>query len=517
MSLTQVSFSMINGAPLNVQDFGAVGDGVTDDTAAFNAAIAYANSIGNTGRDNVVGATIYCPKRYKITSNLNAITVSGVTFVGASKDQSSILVANTVQNAVFTWGDATGAASVVGGGMRDIRVEYPAGPYDASCRVADLKLTSGITFNNIDVERIAGFLRLGTSTTTFAAVVAVNNLNGAVENVASKIFDLRYGAGLKVTNAQIYVRGVGVPTHPNTMTTAPNLTVFWGSTGYWDSCQVTNCLFERFDSLMRLAPGASAAYQNFWFVNVVADYCKSYGVYLEAGPVGSIISTISFDATSWVTTWEEAAFYMKRTNGYLDNCKIMADVQIAGSYAVYYDVNNATNNKFIGMTVNGCNQIGTAAACLNFVSSSTGFEVVNCTGNNDASFSWVRPSYGLYIGADCDRYLATNNAFYGASGGYEIIANTVSSRNRRVNGNINTASYAPPTPVNSAPPASTVALENLTPFNLDYSVYGGTVTSVAINGVAVNTSTPAYATLAPGDTITITYSVTPVFIRRTQA
>ena len=40
MALTKVTYSMINGAPANVLDFGAVGDGVTDDTAAFAAAIA---------------------------------------------------------------------------------------------------------------------------------------------------------------------------------------------------------------------------------------------------------------------------------------------------------------------------------------------------------------------------------------------------------------------------------------------------------------------------------------------
>lgn len=45
MSLTKASYSMIDGAPINVVDFGAVGDGVTDNTAAFNALCNYVNNV----------------------------------------------------------------------------------------------------------------------------------------------------------------------------------------------------------------------------------------------------------------------------------------------------------------------------------------------------------------------------------------------------------------------------------------------------------------------------------------
>ncbi|NBW16540.1 MAG: hypothetical protein EBR82_52040 [Caulobacteraceae bacterium] len=55
MSLTKVSYSMIKGAPINVLDFGAVGDGVTNDTAAIQAAVS-------------LGGTIYFPDgTYEIT------------------------------------------------------------------------------------------------------------------------------------------------------------------------------------------------------------------------------------------------------------------------------------------------------------------------------------------------------------------------------------------------------------------------------------------------------------------
>ena len=69
MSLTKVSFSMLNGAPVSPLDFGAVGDGTvagggTDDTAALQAFINYC-------RDNNVSG--YVPNNdysYRITSSL---------------------------------------------------------------------------------------------------------------------------------------------------------------------------------------------------------------------------------------------------------------------------------------------------------------------------------------------------------------------------------------------------------------------------------------------------------------
>lgn len=70
MALTKVSYSMITGAVANVMDFGAVGNGIANDTAAFQAAV---DSLTN-------GGTVFVPKGTYLLDSVNIphdpITVS---------------------------------------------------------------------------------------------------------------------------------------------------------------------------------------------------------------------------------------------------------------------------------------------------------------------------------------------------------------------------------------------------------------------------------------------------------
>lgn len=71
MSLTKVSYSMITGAPANILDYGAVGDGITNCSAAILAAL-----------QSGVQA-VYVPLgTFAMTSNISATIATDVTFYG---------------------------------------------------------------------------------------------------------------------------------------------------------------------------------------------------------------------------------------------------------------------------------------------------------------------------------------------------------------------------------------------------------------------------------------------------
>jgi hypothetical protein len=76
MSLTKVTYSMISGAVANVKDFGATGDGTTNDTVAIQAAI---DSLSATG-----GTVFFPTGEYRIARNIGTNDRWGVKVVNSN-------------------------------------------------------------------------------------------------------------------------------------------------------------------------------------------------------------------------------------------------------------------------------------------------------------------------------------------------------------------------------------------------------------------------------------------------
>lgn len=81
MGLTKATYSMIDGATVNVKDFGAAGDGVTEDQAAIQAAIDYAFANGHN-------AVFFPAGAYYVNDQIDL--ANKVSLFGAGKSASEI-------------------------------------------------------------------------------------------------------------------------------------------------------------------------------------------------------------------------------------------------------------------------------------------------------------------------------------------------------------------------------------------------------------------------------------------
>ena len=96
MALTKVSYSMVDKAPVNVVDFGAVGDGRTDDSASFQAAVDKA--IATTG-------VVFVPAgEYLIDDTVVLDFPGGIKICGSSPNSTgtkSVIIQKDINKPVF--------------------------------------------------------------------------------------------------------------------------------------------------------------------------------------------------------------------------------------------------------------------------------------------------------------------------------------------------------------------------------------------------------------------------------
>lgn len=132
--------SKLKDAAFSVKDFGALGNGVADDTAAINAALAAAGTLVQTTKDGygaIVTASVYVPSGIYICTN-DLFVPEGVLLYGASR--STAILKFTVADKGVQMGDTT--------------VIYTTA-FRANVRVEDLGIyTSVVSATSIGIKAI---------------------------------------------------------------------------------------------------------------------------------------------------------------------------------------------------------------------------------------------------------------------------------------------------------------------------------------------------------------------------
>lgn len=214
MSLTKVTYSMIDAAPVNVKDYGAVGDGVADDKAAIEAAAAAVPASGGVLR--IPSGTYYSPTGFLFSRDNLTIVGDGMPRVAG--DLNSLVGGTILQGTVLIDGnnitvDGFGADHGItysnahkSGAGGDGLVIHPVG-------LSTVK-------QNINVRNVIGLTRIGDYTdpnAAFHAVLIEGLRHGSADNVVGvggwfgvvfKVADFNIGkvTGRENDSASVYLK-----------------------------------------------------------------------------------------------------------------------------------------------------------------------------------------------------------------------------------------------------------------------------------------------------------------------
>lgn len=187
MSLTKVSYSMVNGAYVNVLDFGAIGDGTTDDTAAIQAAIT---SLGLAG-----GVAYFPVGTYRISTTITTPSNSyGITLLGSG-----------LRTTFLKWTGGASAMILAHNGTDNFRMEAFALENTGTGTVA-VQLNS-VRCNIIDVFANPTVAFSGCLFSTVSTIASYNykvifdnvNLFVSATGAAQGAFAIKLGSGHSVT------------------------------------------------------------------------------------------------------------------------------------------------------------------------------------------------------------------------------------------------------------------------------------------------------------------------------
>lgn len=223
MALTKATYSMIDGAAVNVVDYGAVGDGVTDNLAAFNAAKTAAAA---TNRAVYIPAPKQSGKYYKLSAAW-VLDQSSLSVFGDGVSSCVVSHSATGDDAIRITADHVSVRDIGISGINTsgngLHINIPSGV--GSCRIEGVwvgwmgvdgfRITKGQSnvFTNCSVDQNSGYRPITlTSGTEGFCLIGFNVLSAPGGNTNNSSFiNCRANAGGSVHNVKF---GDSTPGNP---------------------------------------------------------------------------------------------------------------------------------------------------------------------------------------------------------------------------------------------------------------------------------------------------------------
>jgi len=402
---------------VSVKDFGAVGDGVTDDTAAINNALA---AVSTTAQ------SVYFPAGTYLYDG-GGLLDTGVVIYGDGRDATIIksALATPTSNYLFK-------ASGVGSGIRamkfDANVTQIGGSYvwlsGPESFINDFHMNgdyNGILMTG-SVSRIRhGRFQDGASGATRIRAEGGDNsqliddvLMGAQSpQVSFAGIRVRNSAALIISNTSVIQQGHNLLIDPNTATQSSNT-----ADGSVFSMYVNNCFFDNASgNAIRINPTGTAAVVRCRFANCWAGSSASDGIYIVNGgsgylqglyfdschavlngtggsgsglTIGGNVSDVSINGGLFANNTDGIWFGSGCTNSKVCNATVGQGGGLSGNSANGITLDTGTTNitvvgnQVIGNTSSGVVAAGTTVAYVisdNFISANGTNIAVNATTN----------------------------------------------------------------------------------------------------------------------------------------